>query len=408
MNWFESIRMAFNSLRSNKLRAGLTLLSMAIGVFAIVGIAAAVGVLDNTVNEQLVTLGRNDFIVQKDPPVQMGDGRGRQSRPDITVRQGVEFKKRLDMAEKVSLFNQMAGKVVKFNDEATNPNITLYGSDELFTTFVGYTVESGRELDPEEVRLGRDVVLIGADVAADLNFDEEDLGSAVRIDGHRYIVVGILASKGSVMGQSQDKLIVVPISSASKYFFSEWEASVNIIVRARSPQQLEETMDEAIGIMRAIRRLQVTQENNFEVVSQAEVVETISGFTKYITFFGMFCGIIALLAAGVGIMNIMLVSVKERTKEIGVRKAIGAKRQDILTQFIIEAVTICQVGAWLGILTGVGVGSLLGLALGVPPAFPWSSILVSTAVCFLIGILFGAYPAWQAARLDPIEALRYE
>lgn len=400
--------MAFNSLRSNKLRSGLTLLSMAIGVFAIVGIAAAVGVLDNTVNEQLVTLGSNDFIVQKDPAVEMGDGRRRQSRPDITVRQGAEFKKRLGRAEKVSLFNQMPGKVVKFNDEATNPNITLYGSDELFTTFVGYTIEFGRELDPEEVRLGRDVVLIGADVAADLNFDEKDLGSTVLVDGHRYIVVGILASKGSVMGQSQDNLIVAPISSASKYFFSEWEASVNIIVRARSAELLEETMDEAIGTMRAIRRLQVTQENNFEVVSQAEVVETISGFTKYITFFGLFCGIIALLAAGVGIMNIMLVSVKERTKEIGVRKAIGAKKQDILTQFIIEAVTICQIGAWLGILTGVGVGFLLGLALGVSPAFPWSSILVSTGVCLLIGILFGAYPAWQAARLDPIDALRYE
>ena len=144
------------------------------------------------------------------------------------------------------------------------------------------------------------------------------------------------------------------------------------------------------------------------MVSQAEIVETVSGFTKYITFFGLFCGVIALIAAGVGIMNIMLVSVKERTREIGLRKAVGAKRRDILTQFIIEAVTICQIGALVGILLGVLVGFLLGLALGVSPVFPWSSILISTLVCLVIGMLFGAYPAWQAARLDPIDALRYE
>ena len=400
--------MAFNSLRSNKLRSGLTLLSMAIGVFAIVGVAAAVGALDSTVNEQLVSLGRNDFVVQRDPPVEMGHDARRRSRPDITVRQGLALKERLESAESIGIFTQVPGKGVKFEEESTNPDVLLYGADEAFTTFVGYTVESGRPLDPEDVRLGRDVVVLGAEVASELNITAADIGSSVRIDGHRYVLVGLLKAKGAMLGQSQDNLAVVPISSASKFFFNEWSSSVSIIVRARSSERLEETMDETIGIMRAVRRLEVMQENNFEVVSQAEIVETVSGFTKYITFFGLFCGVIALIAAGVGIMNIMLVSVKERTREIGLRKAVGAKRRDILTQFIIEAVTICQIGALVGILLGVLVGFLLGLALGVSPVFPWSSILISTLVCLVIGMLFGAYPAWQAARLDPIDALRYE
>ena len=191
-------------------------------------------------------------------------------------------------------------------------------------------------------------------------------------------------------------------------FFDEWQSSVSIAVRAASSGVMDETMDEAIGIMRAIRRLDVTQENNFEVISQAEMADSVSSFTKYLTFFGLFCGIIALMAAGVGIMNIMLVSVKERTKEIGIRKAVGAKRRDIISQFIIEAVTICQFGALIGITVGVAVGLLLGVVLNATPSFPWTSILVSSGICLLIGIGFGAYPAWQAAGLDPIDALRYE
>ena len=408
MNWSESIRMAFNSLRSNKLRAGLTLLSMAIGVFAIVGVAAAVGALDNTVNEQLVALGSNDFVVQKNPAIKVGHGSRRSTRSNITVRQALKFKERLTMAERIGVFIETPGKVVKFGDEATDPNIVLYGADESFTLLVGYRVNSGRALDPEEVRLGRDVVVLGADVAGSLGIEEKDLGSTVKIDGHRYVVVGILGSKGAILGQSQDNLVIVPISSAPKYFFDEWRSSVDIVVRARSSQLLDETMGEAVADMRAIRRLQANQKNDFEVISQSEVVETVSGFTKYLTFFGLFCGIIALIAAGVGIMNIMLVSVKERTKEIGIRKAVGAKRSDIISQFIIEAITICQFGALIGIVTGGLVGLLLGLLLNVTPAFPWSSILISSGICLLIGVGFGAYPAWQAARLDPIDALRYE
>lgn len=401
--------MAFASLKGNKLRAGLTLLSMSIGVFAIVGVAAAVGALETALGEQLVVMGSNDFQISKNSNIQFGHSMRVRGRRDITVRQGMELKRRLeDDAQYVSLAVQSSGKTVKYAEEATDPNISVYGSDEHFPVFSGYTLKSGRMVSTEEVRLGSNVAIIGAAVADELGIGERELGKTINIGNFPYTVIGITDSKGSAMGQSQDNFVMMPITSAMKYFFSEWGTSVDINVRAYNEEHLREVKDEAIGAMRAIRHVQVDQENDFEVSSQEDLSETLGGFSDYLSFFGLFCGAIALLAAGVGIMNIMLVSVKERTKEIGIRKAIGAKRSDVLSQFIIEAITICQLGSMIGIVTGVGVGLLLGMYLDVPASFPWDSILTSSIICFLIGVVFGAYPARKASLLDPIDALRYE
>ncbi len=409
MQFSESIRMAFASLRGNKLRAGLTLLSMAIGVFAIVGVASAVKTLEASLGEQLVTLGSNDFQIQKNSRMQFGHSRRVWGRQDITVRQGMELRRRLEnKVQSVSLLVRRSGKIVKFEEEATNPSIQVLGTDENYSIFSGYTLKAGRMLSPGEVQAGSNVAVLGADVATDLGIREGDIGKTVSVGNFPYTVIGIIDPKGAAFGESQDNFVMMPITSAMKYFFSEWGTSITINVRALSEEMLSETKDEAVGIMRAIRHVQVEEENDFEIASQEDLSETLGGFSDFLSFFGLFCGAIALLAAGVGIMNIMLVSVKERTKEIGIRKAIGATRGDVMSQFIIEAITICQFGAAIGILLGVGVGLLLGISLDAPTVFPWSSIVVSSVICLVIGVIFGAYPARKASRLDPIEALRYE
>ena len=408
MQFSESIRMAFASLRANKLRAGLTLLSMAIGVFAIVGVAAAVKTLETSLGEQLVTLGSNDFQIQKNPTL-LGHSRRVRGRRSITVRQGIELKRRLEeKVESISLVVKRSGKIVKFEEEATNPSVRVIGTDENYPIFSGYTLKAGRTVSPGEVQNGSNVAVLGADVATDLGIRATDLGKTVNIGNFPYIIIGIVDPKGAAFGESQDNFVMMPITSAMKYFFSKWGTSVEINVRALSEGELGEAKDEAVGIMRALRHVQVGEDNDFEIASQEDLSETLGGFSDFLSFFGLFCGAIALLAAGVGIMNIMLVSVKERTKEIGIRKAIGATRGDVMSQFIIEAITICQFGAFIGIVLGISAGLLLGVSLDSPAIFPWSSIVASSAICLVIGVLFGAYPARKASRLDPIEALRYE
>ena len=401
--------MAFNSLRSNKLRAALTLLSMAIGVFAIVGVAAAVSALETSLGDQLVSLGRNDIQIKKYPGIQFGHGRRIRGRKDITVRQGMELKRRMERSvEHVGLTTAIRGKTVAYGEEETNPSVTVYGADENFALFSGYTLQHGRMVSPEEVFTGRNVLVLGADIANDLGIAKSDLGKQIDVGNYPYTIIGIADPEGTAFGESQDNFVMMPITSAMKYFFNKWGTSITINIRAINEDLVQETKDEAIGTMRAIRHIEPGEENDFAMDSQEDLSDTFGGFSDYLSFFGLFCGAIALLAAGVGIMNIMLVSVKERTKEIGIRKAIGATRGDVLSQFIVEAITICQLGAIIGILAGIGVGLLLGVFLELPVVFPWNSILVSSAICLIIGVVFGAYPARKASRLDPIDALRYE
>lgn len=409
MNVTESVRMAVQSIGGNKLRAGLTLLSIAIGVFAIVGVAAAVGALEAKVDDQLSAFGRNSFIIQKDAGVEFGNSRRRyRERKDITLREALEFKRRLTSAENIGLINQVVGGIAKYEGIATDPSVDIYGGDESFIINADYSIAQGRNLTAQDVQLRSDVAVIGAEIATKLFDKRSPLGKTFTVNGRRYMVIGVLAAKGAVFGQSQDEVVLLPITSAAKYFFDEWGTSTIINVRARSVADLDETMGQGVGILRAIRGVELGEENDFEVLTNESISETFGGFTKYISIFGLVCGSIALVAAGVGIMNIMLVSVKERTREIGVRKAVGATSGDILGQFIIEAVTLCQLGAVIGIGIGLFGGLAMGALLQVTPPVPWDWVGISIGSCTAIGLLFGIYPAWRASRLDPIEALRYE
>lgn len=400
--------MALGSIRANKLRAGLTLLSISIGVFAIVGVGASVDVLDAKVSDQMASMGRNSFIIQREPAVDFSGGRQYRNRKDITVRQGLELKERLTTAESIGLTNVIIGASAKNEGEETEPNMGLYGSDETFLVNYDYSLVEGRSIDGGDVQTGSDVAVIGSEVASALYKAGSPVGREIRINNRRYSVIGVLESKGAVFGQSQDNIIVIPITSATKYFLDQWSASISLLVRSNSMDDLEETVDHATGLMRMIRRLEIGQANDFEVMTNESISETFGGFTQYISLFGLICGGIALFAAGIGIMNIMLVTVKERTREIGIRKAIGATRGNILSQFLIEAITLTQLGAITGAGLGLLAGLVMSLAMDVAMPIPWGWVFAALGLCLLIGVAFGGYPAWRASRLDPIEALRYE
>ncbi|HVZ39560.1 MAG TPA: ABC transporter permease [Candidatus Kapabacteria bacterium] len=401
--------MAIQSILANKLRASLTLLSMAIGVFAIVGVAAAVGALDGKLQKQLESFGSTSFLISRTPVINFGDSwRRYRNRKDITVRQAQELQRRLTSAEMVSLQNQTMGVVAKHEGNSTDPNVFVYGSDDAWMTLSDYDLASGRNLTSADVEFGSDLAVIGDEIAHKIFKDEAPLGKSLTLNGHRYTVVGVFAPKGAIFGQSRDAIVLVPITSAMKYFFDEWESSVYIHVRAPSTKEFDNVLGQAVGILRALRGVESWEPNDFEINTNESIMDTFSGLTQYVSYFGLGCGIIALVAAGVGIMNIMLVSVKERTREIGIRKAIGATSGNILSQFIIEAITICQLGAFIGIGLGLLGGVGLAGAMDATVPFPWQWAAGAIAACTMIGLLFGSYPAWKASRLDPIDALRYE
>lgn len=401
--------MAMQSILANRLRAALTLLSISIGVFAIVGVAAAVGALDNKLAKQLESFGSTSFLITRTPVMNFGDGGRRyRNRKDITLRQGLELQRRLEKAELVSLQNQTMGVIVKHAGNATDPNIIVYGGDDAWLTLANIDLAEGRNVTASDVQSRSDVAVIGDEVVKKVFKNEAPMGKAITMNGHRYQVIGVAKAKGAVFGQSQDAFVLVPITSATKYFVDEWESSITLNVRAPSSAEFDEVLGQAVGILRALRGVRIGVPNDFEIATNESITDTFSGLTKYVGIFGIACGTIALLAAGVGIMNIMLVSVKERTREIGIRKAIGATSFDILSQFIIEAVTLCQLGAMIGIGLGLLGGVMMAALLDAPVPFPWDTGLQAIITCTVIGLAFGSYPAWKAARLDPIDALRYE
>jgi len=296
---------------------------------------------------------------------------------------------------------------VSYLDRRTNPNVLVVFSDENYVSSRNYEIAAGRNLGVDDVEFGRAVVILGDEIAQRIFFNEEPLGKAVRIDGATYTVIGVLAAKGSSFGQSQDN---VAITAITQYFqtYGHSYRGLSINVQARSQAELPGVQDSAIGIMRLVRNRAPEDPNDFEVFSNETLIESFNSIAGVVATGAFVISAIALLASGVGVMNIMLVSVTERTKEIGIRKSIGAKKRDILTQFLIEAVLLSLVGGIAGVLFGVVGGNIAARFLNAEAVFPWAWTFAGLGVCSAIGISFGFYPAWKAAALDPIEALRYE
>lgn len=410
MNILESIKLALFALRENKLKAGLTLLSISIGIFTIISIGTLVSSLDATISGETQNMGSNKIIIQKMPAIQLGGMTWKkyQKRPAITYRQAKEFQEELTSTHLVAFHLATSGKKLKYENTETDPDVQLSGINEYFMQIERFDLTSGRNIVPTDIDYNKKVCIIGNDVKVDLFPTEDPIGKTIKIENIKYEIIGLTKSRGSIMGNSLDNHVLVPVTDFIKFFANNWNSSLQILVEAKHDEDLPYVTDESIGVLRSIRDCQPGIDNNFELITNEALAEQMSGLTSYISIFGLIIGGIALLAAGIGIMNIMLVSVKERTKEIGIRKAVGAKRSSILLQFIIEAITLCEIGGIAGVIMGSILAAIISNASSMAFALPTSWILLSILFCTLMGVFFGAYPAWKAAKLDPIDALHYE
>ncbi|HEY6171014.1 MAG TPA: ABC transporter permease [Candidatus Kapabacteria bacterium] len=403
--------MAFTSLRSNKLRAYLTMLSVAVGILSIVGSMTAIGILSNSVSAQLSQLGNETFTIQKFPSIQMGgaDWMKYMNRKSITYDQVKFVREFTTLPVAVSAEHQLAPLTVSYGNEKSDPQFELVGSDENYATNHNTIIEEGRMLTREDVEYARNVAILTKDIIKRVFKDgSSPLGKTIKLNDHPYEVIGIFESKGGSGGASQDNYALIPITNEQKNFVDRDLISLNVTVRARSQELLEATQDEVIGTLRAARGVKPGVDNDFEVESNTSLNLQFESFSDYIVYAGAGISAIALIAASIGIMNIMLVSVTERTKEIGVRKALGARRSSIIAQFLTESVIICILGGAVGIILGVAFGNIIAFFTNSPTFIPLTWIGIALFVCVFVGVVFGLYPAIKAARMDPIDALRFE
>ena len=400
--------MAIDAIRQNKLRSTLTLLGISIGVFSVIGVMTAIRTLESSVQSGLNVFAANTFVIQKYPSIQIGrrDKKIR-NRKNIDYDQYKKLKERAKLPVLVSVSEGSSIRNVKYKDISVKNYVSLIGGDEGSVRMYKTFISDGRNIAPDDVRYARNVCVLGMDVVDRLFPFEDPLSKKIQIEGLNYYVIGITERQGEAFGQSQDNYIAIPITNYLQKFSNKW-TTLSINVEAASEKDYDKTREEVIGIMRTIRKVKAGDDNDFELETNDEMIETFSGFTGGIKLFALSVSIIALVVAGIGIMNIMLVSVTERIKEIGIRKAIGATKQDILAQFLMEAVFLSEFGGIVGIVMGISAGNLVSFIFKIPAVIPIDWAIIGLAVCSLIGIGFGIYPAWKAAQLDPIESLRFE
>ncbi|MBA3961948.1 MAG: ABC transporter permease [Chthoniobacterales bacterium] len=411
MNFREILTMALSSVGANKLRSALTMLGITIGVFSVISVMTAIGAVQSSIETGLTLFGSNIFQFAKYPvSVNAGgrDSKKYENRRDIDYREAQRYADLMEgYATEVCLKVFDGGKQAVYNGIKTTPSITIVGTNKSFLAANAYTLAYGRNLNEEDVALSRRVLVIGRTIEKRLFPHESPIGREIKLNGHKLTVIGVLGSRGTAFGLSQDDIAALPIT---RFFEDFGSANRTINVATQSSSQLDygRTFDRGVGAMRIARGLRAEQPNDFEIYTNDSLKSAFVSIAGVIRIGAFVISTIALLAAGIGIMNIMLVSVTERTKEIGVRKSIGARNRDILRQFLTEAVFISEAGGILGILLGVLGGDLLAYWLDVDLIFPFGWALAGLFVCSAIGIGFGLYPAYRAASLDPIDALRFE
>jgi putative ABC transport system permease protein len=406
----ESFSMALNAILAHPLRSALTLLGVLIGVFSIIVVMTAMRVLERNIENNLSELGSQTFAIQKYPQVQFGNGSDWEKywrRKDITIEQGQTVAQKATLAAAVGVEGTFWGGQITTRYAKTAPNVQLLGDTPGGFEAHNWLIDEGRLFDDSDVENERSVCVLGAALAKTVFPFGSALGQQLKINGINYAIVGVLAPKGGSVGGNQDNFAVIPLTTALHRYGLRWNG-LSILVQASSSAVYADCEEQVRGILRDTRKVRPGDPDDFELFSNDSLIDQFKTFTRAVRIGVTVVSSIALLAAGVGIMNIMLVSVTERTREIGVRRAIGAKRRNIMAQFIMEAVVLCEVGGVIGVVAGILGGNVLAWFMKVPPAVPVDWIVLGLVLCSIVGIVFGTYPAWKAANLDPIESLRYE
>lgn len=402
------LSMSFQSILNNKLRTTLTILGVVVGIFSIIVIMTIITMLQNSIENGLAMLNKNTFQIQKFDAMQgPGHDRSQRNRKDITIEEADRLKELLTSAVYVGAEQWKGGKVVKYGNLETNPNVHVGGQtlDAMRTN--DFNVEYGRDFRESDVQYSTNVCILGKEVVEKIFPNMDPLNQIVRVDNKPLRVIGLMEKQPEMFGESHDNYALIPITTWQS-MYGKYGTSVNIMVTAPSAESYDEVIESAIGHFRKIRKVEAGQPDDFSIFSNESLINQVNDITGPIKIGALAVSLVALIAAGVGIMNIMLVSVTERTREIGIRKAVGARKSSILTQFLIEAIILCLVGGFMGIIIGIGIGNFAGSFLTAQFAIPVDWVIIGITMCIIVGLIFGTYPAFKAANLDPIESLRYE